>query len=162
MILSIVAAACENDAIGKDNKLVFRLPKDFDRMKVLTKGKPLIMGRKTHESIGRPLPGRRNIIITRQDQSFEGCETAHSLEEAVRMAEEGGAAEAIIFGGAEIYKQSMSMADKIFLTRIHASPEGDSFFPTVDSKEWKEVSRERHEADSEHPVAFSFVDYERI
>src|SRR5436853_7348435 len=101
MILTIVAAACDNDVIGNHNQLLYKLPKDFERMKAVTMGKPLIMGRKTHESIGRPLPGRQNIVITRDSaRVYAGCDVAHSLEEAIAMAERSGAEEAIILGGA--------------------------------------------------------------
>ncbi len=163
MILTIVAAAADNDVIGNANQLLYRLPKDFDRMKNRTKGRPLIMGRKTHESIGRPLPGRRNIVVSRNaDRKFFGCEMASSLKEAIEMAEKGGADEAIIFGGADIYRQAMPLADRIVLTRIHASPEGDAFFPEINPFEWKEVFREEHEADASHPVPFTFIDYERV
>ncbi len=163
MILTILAAAADNDVIGHANDLVFRLPKDFERMKALTMGKPLIMGRKTHESIGRALPGRRNIVITRNtDASFPGCDVAHSLEEAIAMAKDGGAEETILFGGADIYQQSMGIADRIRLTRVHSNPPGDAHFPAIDPKEWKEVAHERHEKDNNHPVAFTFIDYERV
>lgn len=163
MILTIVAAACDNDVIGNHNQLLYKLPKDFERMKTYTMGKPLIMGRKTHESIGRPLPGRQNIVITRDPSaSYASCDVVHSLEDAIELAKKSGAEEAIIFGGAEIYRQAMPLVDRIIFTRIHATPEGDVFFPAIDLKEWKEVSRERHEQDAEHPVAFTFIDYERV
>jgi dihydrofolate reductase len=162
MLLTIVVAACDNNVIGKGNELLYRLPKDFARMKALTMGKPLIMGRKTHESIGRVLPGRRNIVITRHPEKvMKGAEAVGSLTEAIDLAEKSGAEEAVIFGGAQIYIQILPFVSKIHLTRIHASPEGDAFFPEIEPTAWKEVFREEHSADNEHPVAFTFIDYVR-
>ncbi len=162
MLLTIVVAACDNNVIGKGNELLYRLPKDFARMKALTMGKPLIMGRKTHESIGRVLPGRRNIVITRHPEKvMKGAEAVSSLEEAIRLAQRGGTEEAIVFGGAQVYAEALPLIQKIHLTRIHAMPDGDAVFPAIDSATWKEVSREDHDVDGEHPVAFTFIDYVR-
>ncbi len=162
MLLSIVVAACDNNVIGKGNELLYRLPKDFARMKALTMGKPLIMGRKTHESIGRVLPGRRNIVITRHPETvMKGAEAAASLTEAINLAEKSGVEEAVIFGGAQVYAEAMPLVGNIHLTRIHASPEGDAVFPSIDSATWEETFREEHQPDAEHPVAFTFIDYKR-
>lgn len=163
MLISIIAAADENDVIGSGGKLLWDLPDDFKRMKELTMGKPLIMGRKTHASIGRALPGRRNIVITRDPGAkFPGCEVAHSLDRALALAREGGAEEAIVFGGGEIYRQAIGIADRIYLTRVHARLRGDSAFPKIDPAQWAEVRREFHPADARHLFAFTFVDYERV
>ncbi|TSC57207.1 MAG: dihydrofolate reductase [Candidatus Peregrinibacteria bacterium Greene0416_19] len=163
MLLSLIVAADEDNVIGSSNKLLWRLPDDQKRMKALTMGKPLIMGRKTHESIGRPLPGRQNIVITRQrDRDFPGCEIASSLEQALALAREGGADESIIFGGGEVYREAMPLADRIYLTRVHATFDGDATFPDIDPAQWKEIRREEHLADARHAHAFTFIDYHRI
>lgn len=124
-------------------------------------GKPIIMGRKTYESIGRPLPGRTNIVITRKDMQINGCIVVHSLEDAIEYAKENHAKEAFIFGGGDLYAQSMDIADKIELTRVHGTVEGDAFFPVIHDKDWQETGREDHAADADHSYSFSFIRYER-
>lgn len=162
MILSIIAAVSENNVIGNKGQLPWRLAADMKRMKELTMGHPLIMGRKTHESIGRALPGRRNIVIThRKDVKFPGCELVSSLQEALAWTKDDPSGEAFIFGGGEIYKQAMEKADKMYLTRVHAMVEGDVFFPEIDPTQWKEVAREDHPADAENQFPHSFITYER-
>lgn len=132
---------------------------DMKRMKELTRGHPLIMGRKTHESIGRALPGRRNIVITHQKMTFPGCEVVASLDEALQSVK--NEPETFIFGGGEIYRQAMNKADRIYLTRVHATVEGDAFFPAIDPAQWREVAREDHPADVENEYQYSFITYER-
>ena len=159
MILSIIVAASENNVIGNKGQLPWKLAADMRHMKELTMGHPLIMGRKTHESIGRALPGRRNIVITHQTVSYPGCEVVASLEEALQSVTDE--AEAFIFGGGEIYKQAMSLAQRIYLTRVHTTTEGDAYFPEVESGKWKVVSQEDHPADAENQYPYSFLTYER-
>jgi dihydrofolate reductase len=162
MTITIIVAADEGNVIGGHNQLLWKLPADFRRMKALTMGHPLIMGRKTHESIGRALPGRRNIVVThKKDATYPGCEVAGSMEEAFRMVKDDPSGEAFIFGGGEIYRLGMARADKIEMTRVHARYEGDATFPEIDPKHWEEVAREDHEADEENPVPFSFITYRR-
>lgn len=161
MTIAIIVAASENNVIGCKGKLPWNLPADMRHMKELTMGHPLIMGRKTHESIGRALPGRRNIIITHQKMEHPGCEIVSSLEAALQVVHDDLSGEAFIFGGGEIYRQAISKADKIYLTSVHANVEGDVFFPMIDSKQWKETARESHPADAENQYPFSFVTYER-
>ncbi len=160
-LLSIIVAAAENNAIGKDNQLLWHLPNDLNFFKRTTTGHSLIMGRKTLESFGRPLPNRRNIIITRQsDYQCNGAEVVHSLEEALALCQ----GEQIVFigGGSEIYRQALPLVDQVLLTRVHAVLEGDSFFPELDMNEWQLVSSEPHPADERHAYAYTFMVYERV
>ncbi len=163
VILTLVVAADEGNVIGGGNTLLWSLPDDFARMKAITMGKPLLMGRKTHQSIGRVLPGRRNIVITRDaERVLPGAEHASSLESAIAMAKAGGAEEAIVFGGGEIYRAALPLADRVRLTRVHAHFQGDTVFPPLPGGEWKRVLGERHDADDRHAHAFTFEDYERL
>lgn len=161
MIVSIIAAASENNVIGRKGRLPWSLPADMKRMKNLTMGHPLIMGRKTHESIGRALPGRRNIVVTRRKTAYPGCEVAASMDEALAAAESDPSGEAFVFGGGEIYRQAIEVADRIYLTRVCATVDGDAFFPEIDASKWKEIAREDHPADVENEHPFSFITYER-
>ena len=157
-VTSIIVAAAENNCIGKDGDLPWHIPGDLKRLKEITIGKPLIMGRKTHESVsahrdGKPLPGRSHYVISRTmpPSEIEGVHVARSLEKALHQAQEfamdQGLDEIIIFGGAEIYKQALSITDKIYLTRVHTEVDGDAFFPELDMDEWQETSQEDHETD---------------
>jgi dihydrofolate reductase len=159
MTLTIVVAISENRAIGKDNKLLWRLPKDLKHFKEITTGHTIIMGRKTYESVGKPLPNRRNIIITRQAITIEGCEVVNSIDAAIDLCKDEQ--EVFIVGGSEIYKQAMKLTDRIYLTIVHKQFEADSFFPEIDPKEWKEVHREDHEPDEKNLLPYSFITYER-
>lgn len=159
MTKTIVVAISENHAIGKDNKLLWYLPKDLKHFKEITTGGTVIMGRKTYESVGKPLPNRRNIIITRQDIKIDGCEVVNSIEAAIDLAKTED--EVFIVGGAEIYKQAMHLTDRIYLTIVHKNFEADSFFPEIEPKEWKEVYREDHEPDEKNSLPYSFITYER-
>ena len=163
MRLSIIAALATNGVIGRNNEIPWRLSTDLRRLKALTMGHHLIMGRKTWESIGRPLPGRVMVVITRRpDFHAEGATVVHSLDEAVRLAESAGDAEPFIAGGAEIYAQSMHVADRMYLTRVHADVEGDTFFPEFDDvNEWQLADSEHFEADEKNEYPFSFLTYER-
>lgn len=163
MKLSMIAALAANNVIGRDNQIPWRLSTDLKRLKALTMGHHVIMGRKTYESIGRPLPGRTNVVITRQQgYAPDGAEVVHTLEEAVRLAERNGDSEAFILGGAEIYAQAMHRADRMYLTRVHADVEGDTYFPDFDDvAEWQLVDAEHFDADGKNEYPFSFLTYER-
>lgn len=161
MRISLVVAVAENGVIGHGNTLPWHLPADLQRFKSLTLGKPIVMGRKTHESIGRPLPGRTNIIVSRQaGLQFEGCIVVGSLAAAIAAA--GQVDEVAVIGGAEIYAQALSSADVIYLTRVHASVIGDTLFPALSADEWHERTVETHAADERHAFAFSFIELVRI
>lgn len=159
MITSIIVAISENHVIGKDNKLLWHLPKDLKHFKEITTGHTVIMGRKTYDSVGKPLPKRRNIIVTRQTVTIEGCETVNSIEAALALCKDES--EVFIVGGAEIYKQALKLTDRIYLTIIYKNFDGDSFFPEIDLNEWKEVSRENFEPDAKNLIPFSFITLER-
>jgi dihydrofolate reductase len=160
MRISLIVAMAENRVIGRDNQLPWRIPADLKHFKALTMGKPIIMGRKTYESIGRPLPGRDNIVIT-GDTSYraEGCQVVHTLEEALRSA--GGAEEAMIIGGATLYRQTLKDADRLYLTLVKAQPEGDTWFPKIEPQEWREIRREVHTADESNEYDYDFVVLDR-
>ena len=150
-----------NRVIGKDNALPWHLPADLKRFKALTMGHPVVMGRKTHASIGRPLPGRRNLVISRNRfYSAPGCELVHSLDEAVAACR--GAQEMFIIGGAELYRESLPRAQRLEFTEIHAEYEGDASFPEVCAAQWRETGREIHAAEGGIPFRYDFVRYERI
>ena len=159
MTVSIVVAISENHAIGKDNQLLWHLPKDLKHFKEITSGGTVIMGRKTYDSVGRPLPNRRNIIVTRQQIEIEGCEVVNSLQAALDLCQ--GTEEVFIVGGAEIYKQAMLLTDRIYLTIVHANIEGDTYFPEIKEDIWKETERADHEADEKNALPFSFITLER-
>ena len=158
--ISIIVAMAKNRVIGIDNQLPWHLSADLKRFKALTLGNPIIMGRKTHESIGKPLPGRQNIIVTRnQDYKTEGCDIAHDLAAAIDMAEPDK--EIFIIGGAQIYQQALSSVNYLYLTLVDIECQGDAHFPEWEHKEWQERAREDHPADDRNDYAYSFVDLER-
>ncbi len=162
-IKSIIVATDENYAIGKDNNLLCYLPNDLKYFKSVTNGYPIIMGRKTFESLPKgALPNRRNIVITKnKDLQFEGCEMASSIEEAINLCE--NETQYFFIGGGSIYKEAINFADKLYLTRIHHQFEGaDTFFPTIDAMVWKEVSREDHQPDEKHKYQYSFIVFDKI
>ena len=160
MILSIIVAVADNNIIGKDNRLIWHIPADLKYFKSLTMGAPIIMGRKTYQSIGKPLPGRKSIIITRDNNySTEGCVVVHSLESAIAAAKEHN--EAFIIGGEQIYRQAMGFADKIYLTRVYESFEGDSFFPEIDTSIWQLTEQKDNEIDDNNKFKYSFLTYNR-
>jgi len=162
MKISLIAAASENNVIGKDNTLPWDLPDDLQHFRSITQGHPIILGRKNYESIGRPLPNRRNIIVSRQEGlQIEGCDVVPSVEAAIELAKETEQEESFIIGGGQIYALALPLADRIYLTRVHAEVEGDVFFPEIKEEEWEEVSREEHPADEKHAYAFAFIAYER-
>ncbi len=162
MIKSIMVARSDNRVIGKDNDLVWHMPADLKYFKETTTGHYVIMGRKTYESVDKPLPGRLNIIVTRQkDYRREGCIVVHSVEEALALGEKNRQEEVFILGGSQIYVLTMDTADRIYLTEIQAEFEGDSYFPKIDDTRWKEVKREEHEPDEKNPHPYAFVVLER-
>lgn len=164
MIVSVIVAASENNVIGRDNQLPWHLPADLKYFKQTTMGKPIIMGRKTFESVGRPLPGRPNIVITRQkDYSREGLIVTSSLQEALDAAKGFDTNEVFITGGSEIFAQALPLlVQRVCLTRIHANVDGDAFFPVLAKEQWKLVSSDLHPADEKHAYAFTFEVWERI
>lgn len=166
MKLSMIVATAQNRVIGRDNALPWYLPNDLKYFKQTTLGKPVIMGRKTYESIGKPLPGRTNIVITRQtDYLPEGVKVVHSVAEARDLAESvcliDGQEEAMIMGGAEIYTLALPDADRLYLTEVHADVDGDAYFPEYDKTEWQEISREDFNAEGPNPYNYSFVVYDK-
>lgn len=160
MRISIIAAVARNRAIGNDNKLIYRLPDDMKRFKALTTGNTVLMGRKTFESLPKgALPNRRNIVLSRTQRDFPGCDTYSSLDEALKHCSENE--DIYIIGGAEVYAQALPLADRLCLTEIDDTPdEADAFFPEYNG--WHEVSREEHATDERHAHPFAFVDYERM
>ncbi len=163
-MLSLIAAMTENRVIGHNNQLPWHMPADLKRFKELTSGHAVIMGRKTFDSIHRKaLPNRRNIVVTRQnDLPAHGAEIAHDLDEAIRMATSSDkGAEVFILGGSEIFRLAMMKADRIYLTVIHATIEGDSFFPPIDQRQWFLADNQHFQADSKNQYAYSFQTFER-
>jgi dihydrofolate reductase len=160
-MISIIVAAAQNGAIGSNNRLPWHLPDDLKRFKALSLGKPIVMGRRTFDSIGRPLPGRTNIVVSRQaGLALEGVLVVQSLDAALAAA--GSVPEIVVIGGAEIFRQVLPSTDTIHLTRVHALVVGDVFFPELDPAQWREAAVEHHAADERHQYAFSFVTLQRI
>ena len=164
MNISIIAIVAANGTIGRDNTLPWRMSTDLKRFKALTMGHHMIMGRRTYDSIGRkPLPGRPHIIITREYLELEGVQVVHSIEDALAIAKKANDDEPFIAGGAEIFRQSMHRATRMYITQIHAEVVGDTFFPEFDDvNEWKLVDREDFEADEKNDYPFSFLTYQRM
>lgn len=163
MRLSIIAALSSNNVIGRDNDLPWHQSADLKRLKALTMGHHMIMGRKTYESVGRPLPGRHFVVITR-DPAFSaaGVRVAHTLEDAIQIAAAAGDEEPFIAGGAQIFEQAIHRADRMYLTRIHAEIEGDTYFPEFDDvAEWQLTDAEHFDADEKNDHPYSFLTYDR-
>jgi len=162
MRVSIIAAVAENGVIGREGRLPWHLPDDLRRFKQLTMGHTLVMGRKTWDSIGRPLPGRRMVVLTRQtDFRPDGVEVASSLDDALAIARAAGDDEAFLIGGAEIYRLAWPRAERLYLTRVHANVPGDAHFPDVDWSQWERVDSQDHSSDANHEFAFTFETYRR-
>ena len=160
MRLSVLAAVADSGVIGRDNALPWHLPADLRRFKELTMGHPVIMGRLTYESIGRPLPGRRNLVLSRSPGlAIEGVEVLGSLELALEAVAE--AAEAFVIGGAGLFAEALRHADRLYLTRVHARVDGDTHFPEVDTSRWQLVASEPHAADAANPLPFTFEVWDR-
>jgi len=159
-MIILIAAVAQNNALGKDNQLLWHLPDDFKRFKNITSGHYIIMGRKTFESFPKPLPNRTHIIITRQkNYNPEGCIVVNSLNEAIQSCPKNE--DVFIIGGGEIYKQSIPIADKIDITRVHNSFEADTFFPEIEIEKWQLIFEEFHSKDERHDFDFTFETYVR-
>lgn len=153
--ISIVVAISSNNAIGKNNQLLWHLPADLKHFKNITTGHTIIMGRKTYDSIGKPLPNRKNIVITRQhDLKIDGVEIANSLEEALSLCNTNE--KIFVIGGAEIYRQALPLCDKIYLTRVHRHFDADAFFPELDNETWEEIEKEDYLPDEKNKYAYTF------
>lgn len=157
MTVSLIVAASENNAIGKNNQLLWNLPNDLKFFKNTTWGFPIIMGRKTFESVNKPLPGRTNIVVTTNPNwSFENVLTVTNIKDGIEKAATTNSKQVFIIGGGEIYKQSMAVADNIYITRVHVTLDGDTFFPVIDERIWELTSNEDFVADEKHSYAYSF------
>jgi dihydrofolate reductase len=160
-MLSLIAAISENNALGKENKLLWHLPADLKRLKALTMGHNLIMGRKTFESLGKPLPGRPHIIISNQKNYFpDGAIVVDSIEKAIEMSNQDN--QPFIFGGGEIYRLALPFVQKIYITKVHAHFGGDTFFPELNSSEWKLTECQKFEPDEKNKFSYSYLEYDRI
>jgi dihydrofolate reductase len=161
--ITLVVAVAENGVIGRDNKMPWHLPADLAHFKLLTWGKPIVMGRKTFESIGKPLPGRTNIVVTRDPAwSSPGVVVAHSIDAAFEAALRApGAPEVMVIGGAQLYADCLPRAARIEFTQVHGQPEGDTHFAPLDLKRWREVARHEHAADARNAFALTFITYAR-
>jgi dihydrofolate reductase len=158
--LTLIVARARNGVIGRDNQLPWRLPEDLAYFKRTTMGAPIIMGRKTYESLGRPLPGRQNVVVTRQrDLQLAGCDVVHSLDEALQQCAQ--AAEVFLIGGSELYAAGIDRADRLLITEIDLDIEGDAFFAAPDPAQWQEVSREPRQGGEPTPFDFAWVVYHR-
>ena len=160
-MISVIVAIARGGVIGGENRLLWHISEDLRRFKALTTGHPVVMGRKTWESLGRPLPNRTNVVITRRmDYAPEGAVVAHSLADAVAMFPPGE--EVFVIGGGEIYAQAMPIADKLYLTTVHADYVGDTRFPKWDKRQWRLVAEEFHHRGEKFEYPFEFTDYERV
>jgi len=166
MKIALIAALAQNRVVGIDNQLPWHLPEDLKYFKRITTGKAIIMGRKTYESIGRPLPNRTNIVISRDSQyQAEGIKVVSSLEAAIELAESvsliNGVDEVMVIGGAQIYAMALPKADRLYLTHVHADVEGDAYFPDVDMSQWQAIAKEDYAASEANPYPYSFVVYDK-
>jgi dihydrofolate reductase len=159
-VISLIVAASMNNVIGADGKLPWHLPADLRRFKEITMGKPIVMGRLTYESIGRPLPGRQNIVITRQSAyEAHGCDVVGSIDAAIERA--GNADELMVIGGGELYRQFLALADRVYMTRVQTSVAGDACFPELCQADWDVVDRQAHAADERNAFACEFITLQR-
>ena len=159
-LVSAIVATGERGGIGKDGRLPWHLPNDLKRFKALTTGKPIVMGRRTFDSIGRALPGRQNVVVSRRpDLVIDGCSVVPSFAAALSAAAD--APEVCVIGGAEIYRLALPVTRLVHLTKVHATVEADTFFPVLDAAEWEEIAREDHPADERHAYGYSFVMLQR-
>jgi len=162
-MISLIVAKADNGVIGRDNKMPWHIPAELKHFKARTMGKPIIMGRKTFDSLGRVLPGRPHVVISRSALSLPAnCYAARSLQEAIStaqtLAEQG---EVVVIGGAEIYRQALPLVDRLYLTEVHIEPEGDTWFPELNPGDWQETEREDVPADADSAIAYSIVTYQR-
>lgn len=163
MIISLIAAASENNVIGKDHWMPWDLPAELAYFRSVTRGKTVIMGRKTYDSVGRPMPNRHNIVVSHNpDLAIPDVDVVGSIEEALELAKKDGFDEISVIGGEQIYRAALPYADRIYLSRVHTTIEGgEAFFPEFDEAEWTMISSERQEADNENAIAFTKMVYER-
>jgi len=163
MIVSLIGAASENGVIGKDNWMPWDLPAELTYFRTVTKGKPVIMGRKTYDAVGRPMPNRHNIVVSRDGAlAIPDVDIASSIEQALDLAHKNNPDEVFVIGGEQIYKLAMPLANKIYLTRVHTTIEGgEAFFPEFDEAEWTKVKEERREPDAENKIPFTIMVFER-
>lgn len=160
MKIAMIVAMDQQGLIGRDNGLPWRISADLQYFRRTTMGKPIVMGRNTHESIGRPLPGRQNIVVTNQPgYQAEGCDVVHSIDEALDLCRQQE--EVMIMGGASLYQQVLPMADKLYLTRVHVTLNGDTWFPDWSAEDWELISREDHQADDKNEYDYTFMQYQR-
>ena len=159
MTISVIVAFSEGNIIGKNNKMPWKLPADLKRFRAITTGHTVVMGRKTFESIGKPLPNRKNIVLTSIPESIIDCITTDSLSDAIAIS--GDETELFIIGGESVYKQTFRFADKLYVTEVNAKLDGDARFPEIDYSEWTETLREEHKADEKNQYDYTFVNYER-
>ena len=163
MKISQIVAISENRAIGKDNDLIWRLPADIKHFKEVTMGHCMLMGRKNFESIGRPLPGRTTIIVTRDtNYKMEGCHVVNSIESGIELAKSLNEQELMVIGGGEIYNQTLSITQKLYLTEVHERFDADTFYPEIDDKDWKLVEEESFQKDEKNPFDYTFKTLERL
>jgi len=163
MKVSIVAAVAENGVIGNKNKIPWLLPSDLKHFREITMDHHIVMGRKTHESIGRVLSGRTNIVITRnRNYKSKGCIVVHTLDEALKLTRKAKEKEAMVIGGGQIYIQAMSLADRIYLTRVKANVAGDTYFPKIESSKWKEINCEQYPADDKNQYPYELCILEKV
>jgi len=160
----IIVAKAKNNVIGKDNQLIWKLSDDLKKFKACTTGHYIIMGRKTFESMGKPLPNRVSVVITRNKAYTvpEGHFVAHDLEEAFKICASKNEDKVFIIGGAEIYTQALPYCDELLITEVHASPDGDAFFPIIPQEDWVKISQEHHQKDEKNEYDFDFVTYQKV
>ncbi|OMH39197.1 dihydrofolate reductase [Motiliproteus sp. MSK22-1] len=166
MKLALIVAQSENRVIGRNNKLPWHLPEDLKYFKSVTMGKVIIMGRKTFESIGRPLPGRTNIVVTRNlEYSFNGVDVVHDLQAAIEKAESlsiiNGWNEALVIGGSQLYEQALPLTERLYLTQVHHQVDGDAYFPALNSQDWEQVGSKSFKSDDVNPYNYSFLVFNR-
>ena len=162
MLISQIVAVAENKVIGKDNDLIWRLPADLKHFKNITMGHCMLMGRKNYESIGRPLPGRTTIILTKnKDYKVEGCHVVFCIEEGIALAKSLEESELMIIGGGEIYNQTLPLTQKIYYTTVHSDFDGDTFYPSLSEPEWKLLNQDFHTADEKNKYDYTFKEYKR-
>ncbi|WP_317172718.1 dihydrofolate reductase [Echinicola salinicaeni] len=163
LTVSIIVAKAKNNVIGKNNQLIWKLSADLKHFKKHTTGHYIIMGRKTYESMGKPLPNRTSVVITRnQDYTIpEGHHIVHNLKDALELAKKNHQEKVFIIGGGEIYKQALALTDELLITEVDCHPEGDTYFPNIDPNNWKIVQKETHQKDEKNEYDFSFITYNR-
>ena len=163
MIKSIIVVKAANHVIGKDKAMPWHMPADLKHFKHTTLGHHVIMGRKTFESLKKPLPGRKNVIVTsRKDYQADGCIVVQDITAAFKVAKQSGEEEVFIAGGGQIYRETLAIADKIYLTEIKATFEGDTFFPVIDNHIWTAIQREHHDPDGKNPYPYEFIEFVRM